>query len=117
MIGKKFYIYDINNRIYFNHETGKKSQSPIWKYYWVEKEIVNETKISWIDNYGKKWKKKDFKESHVLLFAKESIEKIAQIKKIKSKMNNLYNKGDEIPENYERFKKIEQLLFLMKTVL
>ena len=116
MIGKKFYIYDQNNRVYVNPETGKKSQSPIWKYYWVEKEIVGETKISWIDNRDRKWKKKDFKESILLLFSKESIEKISQIKKIKSKMRNLFQSLDEIPQNYEKFKQIEELISSLEKV-
>lgn len=116
-IGKTFHIYDGNIRIYKDLETGEVSSSPIWKYSWQERKIVSETKISWIDNWNKKYKKKDFKENHYILFLKESINKIAEIKKIKVKIKDFitYETRNELPQNFEKFKQIEKLISSLKT--
>ena len=46
------WLYDSNRRVYTDPETGIKSASPIYKYSWVKCQVIGETRLSWICNFG-----------------------------------------------------------------
>lgn len=40
----RIWVFDVNRRVYRDDGRG----GPIWRHHWVEREIVGETRVSWI---------------------------------------------------------------------
>lgn len=66
-VGDPIWFFDVNHRVYEKDPTtGRPTGGPIWRKHWVQKEIIDETRVSWVVGYPKsrfaeaKLAKKDF---------------------------------------------------------
>ena len=102
------WIFDINRRVYNRDENGKSSGGPIWREHWKEVEIIGETKISWITDYGKKIPKKG---GHGICFSVSELDEKAWVHenrhKIASKITYL--------DSFEKLQKISEIIKFNQT--
>jgi hypothetical protein len=57
-IGSKVWIFNMNHREYSKDTRGHAYGPPIYRAHFVEREIIGETRVSWILNTGEKINKK-----------------------------------------------------------
>lgn len=72
----EMWVFDINRRVYKKDENGRQYGSPIWREHWRPVKIVGETRVSWIDFFGRKYPKKG---SHGIAYSQTEIEQAAFI--------------------------------------
>lgn len=52
-VGMKVWVFDVGQRVHARDAEGNAVGGPIWRKYWVEQQIIGETKRSWL--IGPEW--------------------------------------------------------------
>ncbi len=52
------WVFDEDRRVYGKDERGHSTGGPIYREHWEKREIIGETRVSWLLKYGGKVKKK-----------------------------------------------------------
>lgn len=47
-VGDPCWVFDINRRVYAKDKAGRSVGGPIWREHWVKREVVGETRVSWV---------------------------------------------------------------------
>ena len=103
MIEKKVWIFDENHRVYPRDEKGRAFGNPIWRKHWVAREIVGETKLSWILRFG--GQKVSKKGGRGIAFSEAEIDRLEFVEVHRRLIAEAVNKLD-----YEKLKQVSDLI-------
>ena len=77
-IGDSVWVFNQNRRVYAKAPRGQYVGAPIWREHWEEREIIDETRVSWVLRGGGKIKKSA--NPRAVAFSEEEIDRRAFVK-------------------------------------
>jgi hypothetical protein len=51
-VGSPLWRFDINRRVYAKDDKGRTVGGPIWREHWTPREVVGETRVSWLVGFS-----------------------------------------------------------------
>jgi hypothetical protein len=103
MIGKNIWLRDINRRKYRQDENGRSYCGPIERYHWVPYEVVGETRVSWLLQYGRKVPKKG--KLFGVAFSEEEVDQFCYV------AENRYAISEQVRQlEYEKLKHVADII-------
>jgi hypothetical protein len=97
------WVFNINCRVYRRDAEGKAYGGPIWREHWMKREVVGQTRQSWITSTGLKVPKSG---GSGIAFSEEEIDRLAYVEGNRRQLAERVRRLSD----YDTIKKIEELL-------